>query len=213
MCLAQGHNAVTPERLEPVAPLVSSQALYHWATALPDGPRSDQIKCPTWTASKPFDTLMVSWKICWEKRFEKKNQLTTKQMKNYKATPLTVTKVNLRLIMGDWTHAIFVCETMSLAKSSLHWSVIHYKVTFEWYMRGSRKFCQRGSNKVFFCCFFSLWGEGGSRCQYKQALIGSPAKRHWNGVSLACRWLPNIEFWLGSFVNFQGIPTSIAKKP
>ena len=31
MCLAQGHNAVRPVRLEPS---VSSQALYHWAMAL-----------------------------------------------------------------------------------------------------------------------------------------------------------------------------------
>ena len=34
MCLAQGHNKVTPVRLKPAAPSVSSQALYHWATAL-----------------------------------------------------------------------------------------------------------------------------------------------------------------------------------
>ena len=34
-----------------------------------------------------------------------------------------------------------------------------------------------------------------------------------NGVTLACRWWPNIENWLGSFVIFQGIWTSIAKKP
>ena len=33
MCLAQEHKAVTPVRLEPS---VSSQALYHWATALPN---------------------------------------------------------------------------------------------------------------------------------------------------------------------------------
>ena len=35
MCLAQGHNTVTPVRLEPAGPSVSSQALYHWATMLP----------------------------------------------------------------------------------------------------------------------------------------------------------------------------------
>ena len=33
-----------------------------------------------------------------------------------------------------------------------------------------------------------------------------------NGVSLAGRQRPNIECWLGSFVIFQGIRTSIAKK-
>ena len=36
--------------------------------------------------------------------------------------------------------------------------------------------------------------------------------RHWNGISLACRWRPKLECWLGSFVIFYGIPTSIAKK-
>ena len=38
MCLAQAHNAVTPVRLEPAAHAlsVSSQALYHWTTALPN---------------------------------------------------------------------------------------------------------------------------------------------------------------------------------
>ena len=49
ICLAQGHNAVTPVRLEPANPLsrvkhstneplwslVSSKALYQWATAIP----------------------------------------------------------------------------------------------------------------------------------------------------------------------------------
>ena len=41
-------------------------------------------------------------------------------------------------------------------------------------------------------------------------IIGPPAKRHLNGVSLAhC----NIKWWLGSFVIFQEIRTSIAKKP
>ena len=33
------------------------------------------------------------------------------------------------------------------------------------------------------------------------------------GVLLAGEWWPNIECWLGSFVVFQGIRTSIAKKP
>ena len=35
MCLAQGHNAVTPVRLELAALMVLSEALYHRATALP----------------------------------------------------------------------------------------------------------------------------------------------------------------------------------
>ena len=40
-----------------------------------------------------------------------------------------------------------------------------------------------------------------------------PAKRHCNGVSLAGQRWPNIKCWLGSFVIFQGIRTSIAQKP
>ena len=34
-----------------------------------------------------------------------------------------------------------------------------------------------------------------------------------DGVSLAGRWWPNIKCWLGSFVIFQGVRTSIARKP
>ena len=46
-------------------------------------------------------------------------------------------KVNLGLIVGNWTH-VFCCGTMSHAMSSLHWSDIHYQVTFEWHSgRGS----------------------------------------------------------------------------
>ena len=48
---------------------------------------------------------------------------------------------------------------------------------------------------------------------YKRVTIGSPGKCHLNGVSLASRWCPNIECWLGSFVIFQGMRTSIAQKP
>ena len=73
-------------------------------------------------------------------------------------------------------------------------------------MRGSRKFRQRGPTLTF----FFWWGERGSK---KRAIIGPPAKRHLNGVSLAGRWWPNMKCWLCSFVIFQGIHTSIAKKP
>ena len=61
--------------------------------------------------------------------------------------------------------------------------------------------------------FLSWWGEGGSKYHYEQAIMGPLAKRLLNGVSLACRWWPNVECWLGSFMIFQGIQTSIAKKP
>ena len=61
--------------------------------------------------------------------------------------------------------------------------------------------------------FFSWWGDRGSKCHYKWAIICLPAKRHLNGVLLAGQLWPNIEFWLGRFVIFQGIQTSIAMKP
>ena len=41
-------------------------------------------------------------------------------------------KVNLRLIVEDLTRD-FVCGTMSHAKLLLHWSILHYQVTFEWH--------------------------------------------------------------------------------
>ena len=47
-------------------------------------------------------------------------------------------------------------------------------------------------------------GDRGSKYRYKWAIISPPVKRHWNGVSLAGRWWPNIECWLCSFVLFQG---------
>ena len=78
-------------------------------------------------------------------------------------------------------------------------------------MRRSRKFCQRGSKFDNF--FFSWCGDRGSKFHYKWAIISLPAKWHLNGVSLAGWWLPNIECWLCRLVIFQGIGTSIAKKP
>ena len=73
--------------------------------------------------------------------------------------------------------------------------------------------------KVFFkggptlTTFFLMMGERVSKCHYKRDIIGPPAKRHLNGVSLAGRWWPSIECWPGSFVILRGIRTSIAKKP
>ena len=67
-------------------------------------------------------------------------------------------------------------------------------------VRGSRKFFQRGSsfenvfNVVFllfflFCFFLGGGVMRGERIQYhyKWAIIGPPAKRHLNGISLVCR--------------------------
>ena len=47
-----------------------------------------------------------------------------------------------------------------------------------------------------------LWGEGRSQYKYRRAIIGLQRKRYLNGVSLACRWWPNFECWLGSIVIF-----------
>ena len=85
-------------------------------------------------------------------------------------------------------------------------------------MGGSRKFCQRGSNSDGFF-FFGVGGGGGGLMRGKRIHIAlkashhlPPGKRHLNGISLAGRSWPNIECWLGSFVIFQGVRTSIAKK-
>ena len=90
---------------------------------------------------------------------------------------------------------------------------------YHWTVLGSRKFCHRGSYTdnvyfIYFSPFFGWWGEErGSKHHLKWATIGPPAKRNLNDLSLAGQWWPNIECWLGSFVIFQGIRTSIAKEP
>ena len=40
-----------------------------------------------------------------------------------------------------------------------------------------------------------------------------PAKPHLNGISLACRWWPNIECWLGSFVIVRGSRPVLLRNP
>ena len=83
-------------------------------------------------------------------------------------------------------------------------------------MRGSRKFCLRGSNlynDFLFFCFFSWWGEGGSKPSTTIAGHHRPASETpLNGVSLACPWWPNTECWLGS-CDFQEVRTCSARKP
>ena len=77
---------------------------------------------------------------------------------------------------------------------------------------GARKFCQRGSNFDNF--FFNLIREEGSKYDYFWgAIIGPPANRHLNGVSLAGRWWPNNECWLGSFVIFRGLGSVLLRDP
>ena len=97
------------------------------------------------------------------------------------------------------------------------------------FMRGSRKCCQRESNfdnrkeRTFLSCadppnvvrggqilttfFFSLWGEGGSKYLYWRAMIGPPEKRH----SMAFRWRHDDSPTLVSAI-FQDIRTCIARK-
>ena len=64
------------------------------------------------------------------------------------------------------------------------------------FMRGSRKFCQRGSNfDGFFFVFFLFFFDEARKdpnFHYKRAIIGPPA-RHLNSVLLACRCWPNVE--------------------
>ena len=74
------------------------------------------------------------------------------------------------------------------------------------YMRGSRKFCQRGSKFDNF--FFSWWGIEDPNT----AVNGQSSARQRNAIAMAFRWRPDDD-WLGSFDFFQGIRTTIAKKP
>ena len=46
----------------------------------------------------------------------------------------------------------------------------------------------------------------------KRVIIGPPAKRHLNGVSLAGRWWPKNEYWLGSLASSQVSGVSITKE-
>ena len=65
-------------------------------------------------------------------------------------------------------------------------------IVLDAHMRGSRKFCWRGStfdNDFFW--FVTLEGrEDPSQYYYKRAIIDPPAKRHLNGVSMECRYWP-----------------------
>ena len=56
-------------------------------------------------------------------------------------------------------------------------------------------------------------GRKDPKYHYKRAIIGPLAKRHLNGVSLACRCVPNIECWLGSVVIFRGSGPVLLRNP
>ena len=53
--------------------------------------------------------------------------------------------------------------------------------------------------------------EEGYKYHYKRAIIDLPAKRHLNGVLLACRCWPTIECWLDS-CDFSGDPNQYCKE-
>ena len=72
MCLAQGHNAVTPGEARTRSPSVSSQALYHRATALPLlGKRAGCFTFVVfWMSCRCYCSLTLpdcsmSWSIVW----------------------------------------------------------------------------------------------------------------------------------------------------
>ena len=64
---------------------------------------------------------------------------------------------------------------------------------------------------MFFFFFFFFFGGGGGLAEKRGSKYH--CKQFLNSVSLACRLWPNMECWIGSFVIFQGIRTSIAKEP
>ena len=96
----------------------------------------------------------------------------------------------LALLFSDYIKIFILNEIAYIFSSN--------KTIFVVRMRGSRKFCQRESNFATFC----FWGS-------KIAL--KAGHHHFNGVSLAGDWWPNIECWLGNF-GFPWIRTSCAKK-
>ena len=114
-----------------------------------------------------------------------------------------------RYLLGSWwltvdhnLYRLAYCVGMNI-KYSGHIASINRLVCEYVGMRGSRKFCQRGSKIDGF--FLSLMRVGRIQIpHYKRAINGPSAKRHLNGVSLAGRWWPNIECWIGSFVILRG---------
>ena len=71
----------------------------------------------------------------------------------------------------------------------------------------------RGDPTFFFSFFFSLMREEESKYHYSWSIIGPPARRHLNGVSLVGRWWPNIEWWIGSLVILRGSGPVLLRNP
>ena len=61
--------------------------------------------------------------------------------------------------------------------------------------------------------FLVWWGEEGSKYHSKRTIISPPAKRHLNGVSLACRWWLYIECGLGSVLFLRGSGLVLLRNP
>ena len=57
---------------------------------------------------------------------------------------------------------------------------------------------------IYLFIFFVWWREEGSKNHYYRVI---------NGVSLASRWWPNIECWIGSFVIIRGSGPALLRNP
>ena len=81
------------------------------------------------------------------------------------------------------TFSLKNCDKFLLGQARRWWFL-------QYVMRRSRKFCQGGPTLT---TFFYWWGERWSKYNYKQAIIGPPAKRHLNGpilnAGLTTLWL------------------------
>ena len=94
-------------------------------------------------------------------------------------------------------------------------ALYHWATQTIFVMRGSRQLYQRGSSyryDNFFCCCFCFLFVVGEEEKESNA-TNADQRNAIKCVSLAGGWWPNIKCWLCSFVIFQGIETSIVKKP
>ena len=74
-------------------------------------------------------------------------------------------------------------------------------------MRGSRKYLKgEGVQLGVFCCYFLLMERDRVCLQLKLDHHRLASETPFNGASLTGRYWPNVEYWLGSFVTFQGRP-------
>ena len=61
--------------------------------------------------------------------------------------------------------------------------------------------------------FFIWWGQRGSKYHCKRAIIGPPAKRHLNGVSLAGRWWPKLNAGMVALWFYRGSGPVLQRNP